>query len=597
MYNISKIYKNFSNIIINFLSLKVVSFKKTIFLVFISLSVMFFDAMSIISIMPLIDFIRLDQNISIYITETKYGSKLTDIYSYLNIPFNLLSLSLVILLLVALRQLFNLVEIIKIEDVRLTISRDLSFKCFNSILSANANYIRSFKTGQFSVVCERESNEVSTLYRNFLNLFSTLAQIIAYFFLIAYVSLYTTLVASLIIVLLLYSMAIFIKKAHASAIGAVDSRKSFYSSLTENFNLWRLLKFQAYFNKENNHILRLANQYKNNQLKVIQYNAQARLCIAVLAMAACILILNISVKIENLELTSIAFFALILVRLVPLGQRLNALMGNFAKLEPSLAVICSTLKQANKNFEQLNEGSNFDKNFSELRFKNVNFKYIDSDHSALENVSINIPSKKITAIVGKSGAGKSTLIDLIPRLIAPSNGNIYFDNINIKELSLSSLRKNISFIYQDSILYDGSIKDNIMYFNMAASDDEFQEVCSLAGISDFIDLLPGRYDYNVAESGQKLSGGQKQKVILARAFMSKAKILIMDEATSSLDLESENNIRESVKNLVRVKEKTVIVIAHRKNTIKDADFVIYIKNGKIEASGTSEKIFNDYPNL
>ena len=132
---------------------------------------------------------------------------------------------------------------------------------------------------------------------------------------------------------------------------------------------------------------------------------------------------------------------------------------------------------------------------------------------------------------------------------------------------------------------------------MEASDREFEEVCSLSGIADFINIFPGKYKYNVAESGQKLSGGQKQRVILARAFMSKAQILIMDEATSALDNESENNIRQSIKNLVRVKEKTVIVIAHRKNTIKDADLVIYIKNGTVLDSGKPEKIFKEYPNL
>ena len=597
MYDISKIYRKFSTIITKFLYLKVVSLKKTTFLILVSLSVMFFDAMSIISIMPLIDFIRLGQDIEIYTAETKYAEQLIEVYLFLNVPFNLLTLSSVILFLVIFRQLLNLIEIIQLEKTRLIMSRDLSFKCFNSILSANANYIRNFKTGQFTVLCERESNEVSLLYRNFLNFFSASAQITAYFLIIAYVSLYSTLAASLIIILLLYSMAIFVKKANVAAIGTVDYRKSFYSSLTENFNLWRLLKFQANFDRENKHILHLANQYANYQLKIVKFNAQSRLLIAILAMFSCIIILNIVVKFENLELASIAFFALILVRLIPLGQKLNLLMSGFAKLEPSLSVVCSTLENANSNLENLKVGSKFDKNFSTIKFKDVSFKYGDSNHSALDKVNLTIPSKKITAVIGKSGAGKSTLIDLIPRIISPSEGNIFFDNKNVKDFSLSSLRKNISFIYQDSVLYDASIEDNIKYFNIAASDKEFEEVCSLSGIADFINIFPGKYKYNVAESGQKLSGGQKQRVILARAFMSKAQILIMDEATSALDNESENNIRQSIKNLVRVKEKTVIVIAHRKNTIKDADLVIYIKNGTVLDSGKPEKIFKEYPNL
>ena len=190
MYSISKIYRKFRDIISEFLYLKVVSLGTTGSLLSISILVMIFDAMSIISIMPLIDFIRLGQDIEIYVSETKYAEKLVNYYYFFNIPFNLFSLSLMILVLVILRQLMNLIEIFQSEKVRLRISRDLSFKCFESIISANADYIRSIKTGQFSVLCERESNEVSLLYRNFLNLFSTSAQIAAYLAVLTYISFY-----------------------------------------------------------------------------------------------------------------------------------------------------------------------------------------------------------------------------------------------------------------------------------------------------------------------------------------------------------------------------------------------------------------------
>ena len=597
MYNIIKLYKKSRSIISEFLYLKIVSLRTTAFLLSISLMVMIFDAMSIISIMPLIDFIRLGQDIQIYVAETKYAEKLINFYSFLNIPFNLFSLSLLILFLVILRQIMNLIELFQSEKVRLKISRDLSFKCFKNIMSANADYIRSIKTGQFSVLCERESNEVSLLYRNFLNFFSASAQIAAYFAVLTYISFYSTIIASIIITLLLYSMAIFIKKANLASVEAVNRRKSFYSSLTENFHLWRLFKFNQSFNRETKHILKTATDYAYDQLRIVKYNAQARLLIAVLAMVFCVIVLNVLVEFAKLELTVIAFFALIFIRLIPLGQKLNLLMSGFAKLEPSLSVVTKALKDANANLENLSSGLNFNGIFSKLEFNNVYYQYKDANHKALKNINLTIGVKKITAIIGKSGAGKSTLIDLIPRIINPSNGDILLDDININKYSLSSIRKNIAFIYQDSVLYDTSIKNNIKYFNMEASESEFKEVCDLSGVSGFIETLPEKYDYNVSESGQKLSGGQKQRVILARAFLSNAKILIMDEATSALDNESESDIRGAIRNMVRAKEKTVIVIAHRKNTIKDADFVIYIKNGTVEAMGKSQEIFDEYPNV
>jgi len=392
-------------------------------------------------------------------------------------------------------------------------------------------------------------------------------------------------------------MAIFIKKANYASIGAVNRRKNFYSSLTENFRLWRFFKFDQSFNKGTKHIFRIATEYADDQLKIVKYNAQARLLIAIFAMLFCILILNIMVEFAKLELTTIAFFALIFIRLIPLGQKFNLLLSGFAKLEPSLSLVTKALKDANSNVENVSEGLNFNGNFSKLEFNNVHYKYPHGTHKALENINLTVRYKEITAIVGKSGAGKSTLIDLIPRIIYPSSGDIFLDGININKYSLSSIRKSIAFIYQDSVLYDTSIKNNIKYFNIEASEAEFNEVCKLSGVSDFIDTLPGKYDYNVSESGQKLSGGQKQRVILARAFLSHAKILILDEATSALDNESERNIKVVIRNMVRVKDKTVIVIAHRRNTIKDADFVIYIKNGAIENMGKPQEIFAEYPNL
>ena len=597
MYDIRKIYKKLRNIIGNFIYLKVVSPITTGYLLSISLMVMIFDAMSIISIMPLIDFIRYGQDIQIYIAEREYAEKLISFYSYFYIPFNLFSLSCLILLLVLLRQTFNLLEVVQSEKVRLQMSRDLSFKCFTSIISASANFIRTIKMGQFSVLCERESNEVSLLYRNFLNLFSATSQITAYFVVMAYISIYSTIIVSVIITLLLYSMAIFLKKANMASVDAVDTRKTFYSSLTENFVLWRLFKFSQALNKENRYILGLATKYAETQLKIVRYNSLARLLIAVLAMAFCIIILNILVQYAKLELTTIAFFGLIFIRLIPLGLRLNVLMSGFAKLEPSLLVVSNALKEAVANEENMRQGNTFNGVFTNLKFRNVSYKYSDADHPALENINLTIPANKITAIVGKSGAGKSTLVDLIPRLIFPTSGVIKIDDSNINDLSLTSLRKNIAFVYQDSVLYDASIKENIKYFNMEASESDFEEACVLSGVKDFIDKLPGKYEYNVFEGGQKLSGGQKQRVILARAFLSKATILIMDEATSALDNESDKNIRQSLRKMVTLKEKTVILIAHRRNTIKEADFVVYIKNGTTVAKGKPQEIFNSFPSL
>ena len=182
----------------------------------------------------------------------------------------------------------------------------------------------------------------------------------------------------------------------------------------------------------------------------------------------------------------------------------------------------------------------------------------------------------------------------MPRIISPDSGNIYIDGNNIKNYSLASFRKKISFVSQDTILFDGTVKDNISYYMPEVDETEIFKASKLSGASEFIEELPGKYDYNIGEKGQKLSGGQKQRLILARAFLSKSKILILDEATSSLDHVSELHVKNSINEFIKTNNSTIIIIAHRQTTIESADFVIYLEEGKVLETGFPQKVFTSY---
>ena len=222
-----------------------------------------------------------------------------------------------------------------------------------------------------------------------------------------------------------------------------------------------------------------------------------------------------------------------------------------------------------------------------------NFKrfYLKATDLILNNINLVIPPNKITAIVGRSGAGKSTLIDLLPRIISPNSGNIYIDGNNIRDYSLASLRDKMSFFSQDTILFDGTISDNICYYLPDSNKSEIIKASILSGAAEFIDKLSGKYNYNIVEKGQK------QRLVLARAFLSKAKILILDEATSSLDRTSEKDIKKSIKEFIKINNSTIIIIAHRHTTIENADFVIYLEDKKVKDTGSPEKIFSKYAEI
>ena len=224
-------------------------------------------------------------------------------------------------------------------------------------------------------------------------------------------------------------------------------------------------------------------------------------------------------------------------------------------------------------------------------FNNVSFKYQMTNEKAVSNINISIKGGSMSAFVGHSGAGKSTIINLLPRFYDPQEGTIKIDNQDIKKVSLISLRKNISLVSQDVILFDDSIRNNIAYANTNSTMSEIQEACKFAAASDFIEKLPKGYETVIGENGVKLSGGQKQRISIARAVLKKSPIILLDEATSSLDADSEETVQNAINNLT--KNKTTLVIAHRLSTIHNSNNIFVIKEGNIINSGNHEFLINN----
>ena len=224
-----------------------------------------------------------------------------------------------------------------------------------------------------------------------------------------------------------------------------------------------------------------------------------------------------------------------------------------------------------------------------IEFKDVNFSY--SEQKILNNINLTIDSGKKTAFVGMSGSGKSTLINLLLRFYDHYKGTIKIDQKDIKSLSLFDLRENISLITQETLLFNESILDNIRYGNMSSNDYEIQEIADISGVSKFANQLPDKLKTIVGESGIKLSGGQRQRIAIARALIKDAPILIMDEATSSLDNLTEKEIQSALDELM--KDKTTIIIAHRLSTIQNADVIFTLEKGIIESNGDHEYLIKN----
>ena len=226
-----------------------------------------------------------------------------------------------------------------------------------------------------------------------------------------------------------------------------------------------------------------------------------------------------------------------------------------------------------------------------IEFKNLSFEYEESEGLVLNNINFKINKGEVVAIVGPSGAGKSTIADLIPRFYDPKDGEILIDQENIKKLSLASLRKNMGIVTQDVILFNDTIKNNIAYAQPKATMESIINACKAANALEFIEEIPEGFDAIIGERGVKLSGGQKQRIAIARALLKNPPILILDEATSSLDTESEKKVQTAIEALL--KDRTALIIAHRLSTVQNANKIITIEKGKISEIGTHDELYSN----
>lgn len=265
-----------------------------------------------------------------------------------------------------------------------------------------------------------------------------------------------------------------------------------------------------------------------------------------------------------------------------IGNNLNAVQFSFFSIEKIFEVLDSV-----PSIRDCENPITLGREHSAIQFKDVNFEYVENV-PVLKNINLDIKCGDTIAFVGNSGGGKTTIVNLLPRFYDVKSGSITIDNIDIRKYSLESLRQNIAVVFQDNFLFSGTIRENILLGNEAATEEQINQAVKMAYLDDFIATLQGGLNTVIGERGVLLSGGQKQRVAIARAFLKNAPILILDEATSALDNKAEAVVQKAIDNLMQ--DKTVFVIAHRLSTIQNADNIVVINQGEIVEKGTHEQL-------
>jgi len=274
--------------------------------------------------------------------------------------------------------------------------------------------------------------------------------------------------------------------------------------------------------------------------------------------------------------------------MVMASQSLRSIVNVFGPLQQGIAAGASVFEVLDAESEPAGGTRRLERAEGAVSFRNVSFEYAPEKGAVLRNVSVDVPPRTTLAIVGKSGSGKSTLVSLLPRFYDPQGGAVLLDGVDVREYRLADLRRQISVVSQDVVLFNDTIRNNIAFGTADATDEAVEEAARAAFVMEFAEQLPLGLDTVVGDRGSLLSGGQRQRIAIARALLKDAPVLVLDEATSALDTESERRIQEALSRLVR--NRTTFVIAHRLSTVEQADRIIVLDEGEIVESGTHAEL-------
>jgi len=378
-----------------------------------------------------------------------------------------------------------------------------------------------------------------------------------------------------------------IGKVTVEAADRTGALTSYLLEIFKNHKIIKIFQKEPYEFKRTEHFI---NELKNKVIKIETVLVRASpimesltgIMIAGLIFYSGKLILKEQLDINNF----FSFLAAMMLAYQPVRSLATLNMGLNQGIQSARRVL-PIIDFENKIKEKENS-INLNLTKAEINFEKINFKYNKKEEKVLNSISLDIAGGEMTSLVGHSGAGKSSIINLIPRFYDCDSGDIKIDNQSIYDLKIDSLRSNISLVNQDVTLFDDTIKNNIAYAKLDASDNEIFEAAKLSFCDEFINKLPNKFDTVIGENAYRLSGGEKQRLSIARAMLKKSKIILLDEATSSLDAETESKIQEAINLLT--KDRTTLVIAHRLSTIMNSKKIYVVDEGKIIAQGNHQEL-------
>tara|TARA_Y100000591_G_scaffold331520_1_gene365698 strand:+ start:300 stop:2039 length:1740 start_codon:yes stop_codon:yes gene_type:complete len=481
------------------------------------------------------------------------------------------------------------------------VKKDVQTDMFASLIKADTELVDNKHSGKFIGNLTNDVNMITALVSTaILNLFKDSLTLIGLLGVMFYQNWKLSLIAIIMIPLasiVARSLGKRISKEAMKQMNFTGLLTSYLIEIFKNHKLIKIFQKEEYEKKRANSFIE---SLKETQRKMIIVGVRASPVMEFLTGIMIAFLIFISAKlIANNELEVSNFFSFLAAMmlayqpvrsLATLNITIHQGLSGAKRVLPVIDDKQKIQDRENSKIIQIKNG--------QITFENVDFNYKINEQQILNSINLIIPGQKMTALVGHSGAGKSTILNLIPRFYDPHNGSIKIDGQSIYESKIDSLRKNISLVSQETTLFDDTIKNNIAYANLDASNNEIEEAAKFSFADEFINKLPKKYDTLIGENGIRLSGGEKQRISIARAILKKSPIILLDEATSSLDAETENKIQTAISFLT--KGRTTIVIAHRLSTILNSDKIYVIDRGTVIGEGKHDdllKTSNVYKNF
>jgi len=471
------------------------------------------------------------------------------------------------------------------------ITKILQFQVMKSIIEADSQIVDNKHSGKFISHLTFDvgmiTNLVSTVILNLTKDTFTLIGLLGVMF---YQNWRLALFAIIMIPLASFAARSLGKRMGKVTTEAADRAGELTSYLLEIFKNHKIIKIFQKENFEFSRTEKFINNLKEKVIKIQTVLVRASPIMEILTgfMIAGLIFYSGKLILKNeLDINSFfSFLAAMMLAYQPIRSLATLNMGINQGLAAAKRIL-PIIDMKNQIIET-EKPNNLEIKKGEIRFNKVRFKYNDDERDVLKSIDLTISGGEMTSVVGHSGAGKSTILNLIPRFYDSNSGDILIDDQSIYKSKIFSLRSNISLVNQDTTLFDDTIKNNIAYAKLDASEDEIFEAAKLSFCDEFINKLPNKFDTIIGENGIRLSGGEKQRLSIARAMLKKSKIILLDEATSSLDAETESKIQEAIKFLT--KNRTTLVIAHRLSTIMNSNKIYVVDDGKIAAEGNHQEL-------